>query len=101
MIVLIVWTVFSIIFIGVNQWNQFKANQLSMALRQGYQQAVIDVAAAANKCDNSGVPLNVVDKDNKPTTVTIVGVTCLQQAQAAQQKAGNPGTPATPAAPAK
>ena len=82
MIILIVWAVFSIIYIGWMNWNNFKLNQLRSAANTGYQQGIIDVATAANKCESSGVPLNVgTDKDGKPVTVTIVAVSCLQQAQ--------------------
>jgi predicted negative regulator of RcsB-dependent stress response len=82
MIVLIVWAVFSIAYIGWNNWNNFKLNQMRNAATQGYQQAIVDVAAAANKCEQTGVPLNVgTDKDGKQVTVTIVGVSCLQKAQ--------------------
>jgi len=92
-IVLIIWTVFSIGYICVFKVNEFKLNQMNGAAQQGYQQAIIDVGAAANKCDSNGVPLNVgTDKDGKVITVTIVGVSCLQQQQPAA------ATPATPAA---
>lgn len=81
-IVLIIWAVFSIGYIGFIKVNDFKLNQLRIAAQQGYQQAIIDVGAEANKCDSKGVPLNVgTDKDGKTVTVTIVGVSCLQQAQ--------------------
>jgi hypothetical protein len=98
MIVLIIWAVFSIGYIVFVQVNQFKANQMAVAARQGYQQAVVDVAAEANKCGESGVPLNVgTDKDGKAVSVVIVGVSCLQQAQ---EKAAAPAA-TTPAAPKK
>jgi len=55
------------------------------AATQGYQQAIVDIAATANKCENAGVPLNVgTDKDGKQVTVTIVSVSCLQQAKQEQ-----------------
>ena len=94
MTVLIVWAVFSIGYIAWNSWNNFKLNQMRTAATQGYQQGIIDVATAANKCEQTGVPLNVgTDKDGKAITVTIVGVSCLQQAQAAA-KAETSATPA-------
>jgi predicted negative regulator of RcsB-dependent stress response len=97
MIVLIVWAVFSIGYIGWNSWNNFKLSQMRVAANQGYQQAVIDVAAEANKCANTGVPLNVgTDKDGKQVTVTIVGVSCLQQAQNNTPAATTPTTPTAP-----
>jgi predicted negative regulator of RcsB-dependent stress response len=98
MIILIIWTVFSIIYIGWSTWNNFKLNQMRTAANQGYQQAIIDVATTANKCESTGVPLNVgTDSSGKAVTVTIVGVSCLQQAQ------NSATTPAatTPAAPKK
>jgi hypothetical protein len=90
MIVLIVWAVFSIAYIAWNGVNNFKMNQLRNAANQGYQQAIIDVATAANKCESSGVPLNVgTDSSGKTVTVTIVGVSCLQQAQSATTPASS------------
>jgi len=98
MIVLIVWAVFSIGYIGWNSWNNFKMTQMQNAYLQGQQQTILAIGTEANKCAQSGVPLNLGnDKDGKPQSVTLVSVACLQQAQAAAQ------TPAatTPAAPAK
>lgn len=82
MAVLILWTIFSIGFICVTKINEFKLNQLRAAANQGYQQGIVDVATAAEKCEQTGVPLNVgTDKDGKAVTVTIVSVSCLQKAQ--------------------
>jgi hypothetical protein len=93
LIILIVWAVFSIGYIGWNSWNNFKVKQMTVAANQGYSQAIVDVATAAEKCASGGVPLNVgTDKDGKAVTVTIVGVSCLQQAAAAPAAT----TPATP-----
>lgn len=100
MTILILWAIFSIGFICVTKVNEFKLNQMRAAAQQGYQQAVIEVANAANKCEQTGVPLNVVDKDNKPVTVTIVGVECLKQAQN-NAASGNTPAPAAPTAPKK
>jgi hypothetical protein len=94
MIVLIIWTAFSVFYIAWNSWNNFKMNQLRAAVTQGYQQAIIDVAAAADKCEQTGVPLNVgTDKDGKQVTVTIVGVSCLQKAQADAAASANTAIP--------
>jgi len=94
LILLSLFSAFSIVYISWNTWNNFKLNQMRTAATQGYQQAIIDVATAANKCEQTGVPLNVgTDKDGKAITVTIVGVSCLQQAQAAA-KAETSATPA-------
>jgi hypothetical protein len=81
LIVLIVWAVFSIGYIAMSKWNQFKLEQMQQAYQQGYSQAIINVATEADKCASAGVPLNLgKDKDGKDVTVTIVGVSCLQKA---------------------
>lgn len=97
MIVLIVWAIFSLGYIGWNTWNNFKLNQMRLAANQGYQQAIIDVATEANKCANTGVPLNVgTDSAGKTTTVTIVGTSCLQKAQSDATPATTPAAATTP-----
>jgi len=103
-VVLIVWAVFSIAYIGWINWNNYKINQLQKAASQGYAQAIVDVAAEANKCASTGVPLNVgKDKDGKAVTVTIVGVSCLKQAEAPAANTAQPGasSASSPAAPKK
>jgi predicted negative regulator of RcsB-dependent stress response len=95
-VLLSLFSAFSIVYISWNVWNNFKLNQMRTAATQGYQQAIIDVATAANKCEQTGVPLNVgTDSAGKAQTITIVGVSCLQQAQAAAK------TPAASTTPAK
>lgn len=95
MTVLILWAVFSIGFICITKVNEFKLNQLRNAANQGFQQAIIEVAAAAEKCEQNGVPLSVVDSEGKPVTVTIVGASCLQKAQEAAA-AGEQTAPTAP-----
>lgn len=91
MIALIIWSVFSVVYIGWSSWQNFKAKQVQVALSQGYQQAFIDIATVAQKCE--AVPLNLgKDKDGKEQTMEIVATQCLKQAQ------GTPSTE-TPAAP--
>jgi hypothetical protein len=97
MIVLIVWAVFSIGYIGWNSWNNFKMTKLVNAANQGYSQAIINIATEVNKCASTGVPLNLGnDKDGKPVTVTIVGVSCLQQAQNSTPAGTTPTAPTAP-----
>jgi hypothetical protein len=95
MTILILWTIFSIGFVCVTKVNEFKLNQMNKAAQQGYQQAIIDIATTAEKCEQTGVPLNVgTDKDGKQVTVTIVSASCLQKAQDSAAAAGNQSAPA-------
>lgn len=87
MIVLIVWGVFSVVYISWNSWEQFKNGKMAAAFNegasQGYSKAFVDVANAAKDCQP--VPLNLgSDQDGKPMTMEIIATACLQQAQDAQ-----------------
>lgn len=93
MIVLIIWAAFSVVYIGWNSWQQFKANEATAAFNngasQGYQKAIIDLATQAQKCQ--AVPLNLGnDKDGKPMTMEVVAVSCLQQQGEGQPAATDP-----------
>jgi hypothetical protein len=94
LIVLSIWAIFSIGYIGINTWNQFKAVKMSQAAQQGYAQAIMEVGAAVEKCQE--VPLNL--GNNK--TVSIVSVECLKQAQAQAQVPAAGANVQKPAAPA-
>jgi hypothetical protein len=80
--VLCIWAAFSVVYIGWNSWQQFKAKEAQAAFNngasQGYQQAIIDLATQAQKCQP--VPLNLGnDKDGKPMTMEVIATACLQQ----------------------
>jgi hypothetical protein len=92
LIVLIVWAAFSVVYIAWNSWQQFKINQAQAAfnngVNQGYQQAIVDLATEAKKCQE--VPLRLgKDESGKDITMGIVATACLQQ----------PDDSAAPAAP--
>lgn len=91
LIILGIWAVFSIGYIGVNTWNQFKTMKMSQAAQQGYAQAIVDVGTAVEKCQE--VPLNL--GNNK--SVSIVSVDCLKQANQQTPATGAAQTPAAPA----
>lgn len=98
-IVLIVWSVFSLVFIAWSSWQNFQAKKVQVAFNngasQGYQQAFIDIATAAQKCE--AVPLNLgKDKDGKDQTMEIVATACLKQTDDKGQ-----GAPANTEAPKK
>ncbi|MFA5248007.1 MAG: hypothetical protein WC415_02045 [Patescibacteria group bacterium] len=85
--VAILWVIFSLGYIGWDIWSDFKVNQLNNAARSGYSQAILDVGAQAEKCQE--VPLNL--GENK--TMSIVSVECLKQAQEAQNNSATEQTP--------
>jgi hypothetical protein len=92
MIVLVVWAVFSSVFIGWTLWQQFKNGKMAAAFEngatQGYQQAILGIAQAAQNCQ--AVPLTLGnDKDGKAVTMNIIDVACVKQdggAKAADSK---------------
>lgn len=95
-IVLMVWSVFSVVFIAWSSWQNFKAKQVQVAFNngasQGYQQAFIDIATAAQKCQE--VPLNLgKDKDGKDQTMGIIATACLKQAEGQGAPAAAPEAP--------
>lgn len=92
-LVLLVWIIFSVGYISWDVWSDFKVEKMANAYQNGYAQAIVNVADEANKCSQTGVPLNVgKDDSGKDKVVTIVGVSCLQAAQEIQE-----GTVKTPA----
>jgi hypothetical protein len=98
LIVLILWAIFSLGYIGITTWNQFKATKMAQAYQQGRSQAFFDIADEVNKCAPTGVPIELgKDKDGKNIIVPIVGVSCLQQAASAEKSATQPA----PVAPKK
>jgi C4-dicarboxylate-specific signal transduction histidine kinase len=76
MVVLIVWAVFSAAYIGWSSWKNFTTNQMRTAANQGYAQAILDIGAAVEKCQQ--VPLTL----GEDKTVNIVSVDCLKQPSA-------------------
>ncbi len=83
LIVLSVWALFSVVFIGWNAWQQFKANQATVAFNnganQGYQKAIFDIAKAfSQKCEP--LPLNLgKDSEGKDQSMEIIATACLQK----------------------
>ncbi len=56
-IVLAVWIIFSVIFVGNNVWQNYKVNQVNAAIQAGYQQAVVDLVKQAKSCE--AFPINI------------------------------------------
>jgi flagellar basal body-associated protein FliL len=74
-IVLLVWVVFSLIYIGYDVWTDFKVSQMNRAYQQGRTETVNSLISRANQdCQ----PFSVNAGDNK---VDLINVQCLQQQQ--------------------
>lgn len=84
--ILIVWAVFSAIYIGYTTWTNFKMGQMNQAYQQGRADTVNNLISRANEdCQ----PFNVNSGNEK---VNLINVECLQQQGAAEQGAqGNQG----------
>ncbi|MFH0776856.1 MAG: hypothetical protein V1936_04575 [Patescibacteria group bacterium] len=50
-VILAVWIIFSVVFVGNSVWQNFQVNQVNKAVQAGYQQAVMDLMQQASKCD--------------------------------------------------
>jgi hypothetical protein len=95
LIVLIVWALFSVVYICWDRWQGFKATQIQQALNQGYQQGrqqiVMEIGQMGQNCEQA-IPLNLgEDKDGKVITMNLINVACLkkddsQTAPAAEEK---------------
>jgi len=59
-IVLAVWIVFSIIFVGNALWQNLQINAQKEAVNFGYQQAVVDLFNQAQTCQ--AFPINIGEK---------------------------------------
>ncbi|MFH0834577.1 MAG: hypothetical protein V2A63_04315 [Patescibacteria group bacterium] len=59
-IILAVWIIFSVVFIGNSIWQNFQVSQVQKAAQAGYQQAIVDLIQQAEKCD--AFPVNFGDK---------------------------------------
>ncbi len=77
---LILWLVFSVLYVGYSQWLSFRANQLQRPYNQGLSDAVSRVIEESKTC--KAFPVNV--GENK---VTLVNIECLKQPEAEQPKA--------------
>lgn len=74
LIVLIVWAVFSIVFMARDYWQEFKLGQMQTAFNQGVEQSIGQIMQQAKTCQ----PVNLYSGD---TQVNLIDVACLQQTQ--------------------
>lgn len=73
-IILIVWVVFSILYVAYNEWSRFSVYVMQRSYEQGVTDAVSQVIQQSQTC--KAFPVNV--GQNK---ATLVNVDCLKQAQ--------------------
>ncbi|MFA6096470.1 MAG: hypothetical protein WC788_02475 [Candidatus Paceibacterota bacterium] len=72
------WILFSVVYVAIDIWDDFKKEQLSAALQSGYQQGKTDMINAAisqaknEKCD----PFSIY---NDKEQVQLISVSCLKQ----------------------
>lgn len=50
-IILAVWIIFSVIFVGNSVWQNFQVSQVNQAAQAGYEQAVVDLIKQASTCE--------------------------------------------------
>ncbi len=76
-IILIVWVVFSILYVAYNEWSRFSTFVMQQSYSRGIQDAIGKVLEESKNC--KGFPINLGDK-----SVTLVNVECLKQAPQAE-----------------
>lgn len=80
--IIIVWIIFSIGYVGYDQWWKFRAWQF----QAGYQAAITDSVKAIMDQSDKCLPTTVTNGDKK---VEIIATSCLQQPQ--EKSLDNPG----------
>ena len=90
-IILLVWAIFSLIYIGYDVWSDFKSQQINQAYQSGRVNTVNNLI---NRATKDCKPFTVNSNDKK---VDLIRVKCLQQAgQGAQQQGAQQAQPQSP-----
>jgi len=71
-IILILWLIFSVLYVGYNEWSRFKNFVMQRSYQQGVADAVSQVIAQAKTC--KAFPINIGEDK-----ATLVSVDCLKQ----------------------
>jgi hypothetical protein len=79
-IILILWLVFSVLYVGWNEWSRFKAYVMQGSYNQGVSDAVAKVIEESKSC--KAFPVNIGE-----SKATLVNVDCLKP-QAEQPEPG-------------
>lgn len=70
-VVLVVWVVFSILYVGYTQYRYFQSFIADRAYQKGLQDAVVEVIKQAQNCEP--FPITIGDQG-----VQLINVACLQ-----------------------
>ena len=81
-IVLLVWVIFSILYVGYTQYNYFRKFVADSAYQKGLSDAVTQIIQHAQKCE--AFPISI---DNQG--VQLVNVECLKQQDTTVDTANN------------
>ncbi len=76
-ILLAVWLIFSIVFIGNVVWQNLQVNAQQQAAQAGYQQAIVDLFAQAQTCE--AFPINIGEN-----SIELKAVNCAPSAPVAE-----------------
>ena len=71
-IIVVLWIIFSALYIVYNEWGRFKATVMQASYNRGVEDAVAKVIDEAKAC--KAFPVNVGE-----AKVTLVSVDCLKQ----------------------
>lgn len=72
-VVLIIWAVFSLLYIAVDVWRDFQVNQMQQAFNQGSASAVSQIFTRTAECQ----PVNLFSGEEE---INLIRVSCLEQA---------------------
>lgn len=78
-IVVIVWVIFSVLYVAYNEWNRFKVSVIQSSYNQGVEDAVAKVISEAKTC--KVFPINLGE-----SKVMLVSTDCSQQPVPSQNK---------------
>ena len=71
-IILILWLVFSVLYVGWNEWTRFKVAVMQNSYNRGIEDAVAKVITESKAC--KAFPINIGE-----SKATLVNVDCLKQ----------------------
>ncbi len=78
-IFLVLWFVFSVVYIAVDSWNNFKNFKLKAAYQQGLAESINTIIKESEKCS----PISLYNNDKQ---IQIISLACLQQDNNQQQQ---------------
>ena len=78
-IVILVWLVFSVLYVAFGEYNRLKNGVYNMGYERGQMDTVANVIVEAQKCQPFPVTLDKAQ-------TTLVSLECLQAAQAEQEE---------------